>query len=164
VIAATHQNLEELMRAGRFREDLYFRLRVVEITVPPLRDRASDIPVLAEHLIRRASQLLGCGEPVLSKDAAGFLERQSWPGNVRELENTLLRAVVMAGTSGVIRLEHLHVSVPSRASVVETLEQNERTHIERVLALTDGHKANAAQLLGVSRPRLNRLLRKHGLE
>jgi DNA-binding NtrC family response regulator len=164
VITATHQNLEELMRAGRFREDLYFRLRVVEITLPPLRERASDIPVLAEHLIRRASDLLGCREPVLSRDAAEFITRQQWPGNVRELENTLLRAVVMASAGGVIRLEHLQVAAPSRTGDVETLEQNERAHIERVLASTDGHKANAALLLGVSRPRLNRLLRKHGLE
>jgi transcriptional regulator with PAS, ATPase and Fis domain len=83
---------------------------------------------------------------------------------VRELENTLLRAVVMASAGGVIRLEHLHTSTPSRTGEIETLEQNERAHIERVLAMTDGHKANAAQLLGVSRPRLNRLLRKHKLE
>jgi transcriptional regulator with GAF, ATPase, and Fis domain len=70
----------------------------------------------------------------------------------------------MASTGGVIRLEHLHLSAPARTDPVDTLEQNERAHIERVLALTDGHKANAAQLLGVSRPRLNRLLRRHGLE
>jgi DNA-binding NtrC family response regulator len=164
VIAATHQNLEELIRAGRFREDLYFRLRVLEITVPPLRDRSADLPLLAEHLVRRASELLGCREPVLSNEAVSFLEKQSWPGNVRELENTLLRAVVLASTAGVIRLEHLHMSVASRADSVDTLEQNERAHIQRVLIQTDGHKANAAKLLGVSRPRLNRLLRKHRLE
>jgi DNA-binding NtrC family response regulator len=96
VIAATHRDLETLTRSGGFREDLYFRLRVVEITVPPLRDRPGDIPILARHFVRRISRMLGCPEPALTAGAVGALITHLWPGNVRELENAILRAVVLA--------------------------------------------------------------------
>ena len=164
VLAATHQNLEALVADGGFRADLYFRLRVVDIEVPPLRARTADIPLLAEHLLSRACEALGRPVSVLADEATAVLVAHSWPGNVRELENCLLRAVVLA-SGNVIRAEHvqLGVAAASTAALLPTLETLERDHVERVLATFHGHKAKTARALGVSRPRLDRLLRKHGL-
>jgi len=165
VIAATHRNLEELIGEGRLREDLYYRLRVVEIIVPPLRERLADLPILAEHLVRRSSETLHRPPPVIAREAMDALRRHRWPGNVRELENCLTRAVVLA-TGDVIRPEHLAIAplpAGSRAHL-STLDELEREHIVRVLAAAGGHKARAAEILGVSRPRLNRLIEKYGLE
>jgi DNA-binding NtrC family response regulator len=165
VIAATHRELEAMVAAGQFRADLYYRLRVVEIVVPPLRDRPGDLPLLARALLHRASAALGRPAPVLASDALAALARHSWPGNVRELENCLTRALVVA-SGEVIRAEHVVLGVPTRNDApghVSTLEEMEREHVIRALAATRGHKARAAQLLGVSRPRLDRLLAKHGL-
>jgi two-component system response regulator AtoC len=166
VIAATHRNLEKLVAAGEFREDLYYRLRVVEITVPPLRERVADVPVLAEHLLRKASDTLQRPAPVLPRDALDALMAHTWPGNVRELENCLIRALVLA-TGDVIRPEHLAIGpAPNapRAARLTTLGHVERDHIVQVLGAVKGHKARAAQILGVSRPRLDRLMHKYGIE
>jgi DNA-binding NtrC family response regulator len=165
VIAATHRNLEEMIAGGRFREDLYYRLRVVEIVVPPLRERLTDLPVLAEHLIRRSSEMLHHTSPVISPEALDAMMRHRWPGNVRELDHCLTRAVVLA-TGGVIRPEHLALgpAPPESPAYLPPLDQTERDHVERVLSATGGHKARAAEILGVSRPRLNRLIEKYGLE
>ena len=165
VIAATHQDLEAMVGQRRFREDLYYRLRVVDILIPPLRDRADDIPLLAEHMIHRASAALDARTPVLSEDALDRLRAHRWPGNVRELENCLMRAVV-AASGTVIRPEHLSIASPTSEGAAEllSLEKLERDQIVRVLAATHGHKGRTAEILGVSRPRLNRLLLKHGIE
>ena len=165
VVAATHQPLETLIAERRFREDLYYRLRVVEITIPPLRERASDIPMLAEHMLRRAATSLRSPAAVLAPDALARLMEHRWPGNVRELENCLMRAVVVA-SGGVVRAEHLSMSSPGVESSepVPTLEDLERIHVTRVLEISRGHKGRAATLLGVSRPRLTRLMEKYGLQ
>jgi DNA-binding NtrC family response regulator len=165
VIAATHRYLEQMIGEGRFREDLYYRLRVVEVTVPPLRERLDDLPVLTEHLVRRASKTLHHDPPVISREALDAMLRHRWPGNVRELENCLTRAVVLA-TGDVIRPEHLAIgAVPAESPArLARLDELEREHVARVLAETDGHKARAAEILGVSRPRLNRLIEKYELE
>jgi DNA-binding NtrC family response regulator len=165
VIAATHQDLESLIAERRFREDLYYRLRVVEIVIPPLRDRPGDIPLLARHMIRRAARVLGSNEPILSDVALDRLRQHTWPGNVRELENCVMRAVVTASGS-VIRPEHLSFGAPKAMSEgrLSSLEEVERDQIARVLAATDGHKGAASEILGVSRPRLKRLINKYGLE
>ena len=165
VIAATHRDLEAMVEAGSFRGDLYYRLRVVEIGVPPLRERAGDLPLLASALLRRASAALDRPLPVLTSGALAALARHPWPGNVRELENCLTRALVVA-SGDVIHAEDLTlVEAPaSSAARIGTLDEMEREHVERALASTGGHKTRAAQLLGVSRPRLDRLLKKHGLE
>ena len=165
VITATHQNLEALVAAGTFRPDLYYRLRVLEIEVPSLRDRLSDVPQLAQHLTRRASRSIGRKAPVLSQEALDVLVTQDWPGNVRELENCLTRAVVLA-SGDVIRAEHITVggAASKSAAAPLTLEALERSHVEHTLAALDGHKAKTARVLGISRPRLDRLLRKYGLE
>jgi two-component system response regulator AtoC len=165
VIAATHQPLESLIGQRRFREDLYYRLRVVELVIPPLRERAADIPLLAEHMLRRAAAALSLPHAMLAPDALQKLMEHPWPGNVRELENCLMRAVV-AAPGHVIRVEHLSMSSPSASADgrVPSLEDLERVHVTRVLELAQGHKGRAANLLGVSRPRLNRLIEKYGLE
>ncbi len=165
VIAATHQNLESLVAAGRFRADLYYRLRVVDIEVPPLRERLRDVPQLAQHLSRRASRAMGRKAPILSQEAMAALIAHDWPGNVRELENCLTRAVVLA-SADVIRAEHITIGSPAAGAVTTllTLDAIERSHVEHTLAAFDGHKARTARVLGISRPRLDRLLRKYGLE
>ena len=166
VIAATHRNLERLVAGGEFREDLYYRLRVVEITVPPLRERIGDVVPLAEHLVRKVSESQGRPALMLSRESMDALMTHTWPGNVRELENCLTRAVVLA-TGDVVRPDHLAL-VPATASPtparLTTLEQVERDHLAQVLAAVRGHKARAAKILGVSRPRLDRLMRKYQLE
>jgi DNA-binding NtrC family response regulator len=163
VVAATHRDLERLVAEGEFREDLYYRLRVVEIFVPPLRDRPGDIPVLAEHLVRKASASAGRPAPALSDEALKALKTHTWPGNVRELENCLARAVVTA-TGHLIRPEHLEIR-PREEGVgaMDTLEAMERDHVARVLKAAGGQKSTAAEVLGVSRPRLDRLIDKYGL-
>ncbi len=164
VIAATHQDLEQMVVERRFREDLYYRLRVVEIVIPPLRDRKGDIPLLTEHMVRRASHAMNAALPVVSSEALEKLMSHTWPGNVRELEHCVMRAVVLA-SGNVVRPEHLSLSSPdvTESGPVATLDTIERSHIARALASTGGHKARAAELLGISRPRLNRLIAKYGL-
>jgi two-component system response regulator AtoC len=165
VIAATHRDLEQMIEAGGFREDLYYRLRVVEIVLPPLRDRRDDIPLLATELIRRTAASAEIQPAVLSKEALSRLLEHDWPGNVRELENCLARAAVVA-SGGVIRPEHLSIASPhsSTDESIAPLSEVEREHVAKALAATGGHKARTAELLGISRPRLNRLLEKYGLE
>jgi two-component system, NtrC family, response regulator HydG len=165
VIAATHQPLEAMIVARRFREDLYYRLRVVEIVIPPLRDRLSDMPLLIEHLLARAADSLGVATPVLSPAALDCMLQHSWPGNVRELENCIKRAVVIASGS-VIRPEHLSFTAPraDEGSRLSSLDDVEREQVVRVLAATGNHKGRAAEILGVSRPRLRRLIDKYGLQ
>ncbi len=162
VIAATHRNLEQLVERGEFREDLYYRLRVVEIAVPPLRERSGDIPALAEHLVRKVSLAADRPVPMLAPEAMDLLMSHAWPGNVRELENYLTRAVVLA-TGDVIRPEHLELDPREDAGELGTLETAERDHVTRVLTATQGHKSKAAEILGISRPRLDRLIDKYRL-
>jgi two-component system response regulator AtoC len=172
VIAATHRPLESLVREGRFREDLYFRLRVVDIEIPPLRARRGDISDLARHLLAKAShELHRVAE--LSSGAMRALEEYGWPGNVRELENTLVRALAL--TPGFVIAETDLGLEPSRAAGTgsiatgdadrvrgdRSLRAVEREHIERVLRECDNNKRRACKILGVSRPRLDRLLQRH---
>ncbi|NJD09253.1 MAG: sigma-54-dependent Fis family transcriptional regulator [Gemmatimonadetes bacterium] len=163
VIAATHRDLEALVGGGEFREDLYYRLRVVEIVVPPLRDRISDLPPLAEHLVRKASRAVGRESPLLAPETVETLLAHSWPGNVRELENCLTRAVVLA-RGDVIRPEDLALGPRGPAAHrLTTLEEAEKEHVAHVLEATHGHKSRTAEILGISRPRLDRLIQKYGL-
>jgi DNA-binding NtrC family response regulator len=168
VIAATHRPLEALVQAGRFREDLYFRLKVVEIVVPPLRERPEDIPLLAAHLLARVAGELHRDVRALSDEALRELARYDWPGNVRELENALTRAAVLA-RGPVVGLEHLvlgrSAAVPDpaeTATVGDRLDDVERAHVLRILARAGRNKRQAARLLGISRPRLDRLLAEGG--
>jgi two-component system response regulator AtoC len=165
VIAATHHDLETGIENGSFREDLYYRLKVVEVLLPPLRERRDDIPPLAEHLIRKASERLHKAAPAVADRTLATLVQHDWPGNVRELENCLTRAVALA-SGGVVRPEHLGITVTSvpSAGVFRSMDEMEEEHVRRVLAGVDGNKARAARVLGVSKPRLYRMLDKYGIE
>ena len=173
VMAATNQPLEQLVAQHRFRDDLYFRLKVVEIRVPPLRERSADIPLLANHLLARISRDLHQDVRVIADAAMEALLGYAWPGNVRELENTLTRAVVLARGPAVTReLVSLGPStgaladdVPGKgAAADDTLDALERAHVAKVLRRVGGHKRKAAEILGVSRPRLDRIITKYGLD
>jgi len=158
VITATHQPLEELVAEGRFRQDLYFRLKVVEIRVPALREHADDIELLATALLGRIREETGRDVRRISDEAMRRLRSHAWPGNVRELENTLLRAAILArGT--VIGPDHL--TLGSEAGVGEdlTLESALRRHVRRILERTAGDEAEAARLLGIARKELKEHLK-----
>ncbi len=176
VIAATHQPLEELVRQGRFREDLYFRLEVIEICVPPLRERRSDIPLLVGHLINRAARELGRPAPVVPAAVMNDLMSRDWPGNVRELENVLTRAVALCrgaaltlrdvggdeGDAFELADEDAHEAAAGPGEE-PTLEGMERRYVQRVLLKTGGNKSAAARILDISRPRLDRMIDRHHL-
>ncbi len=166
VLAATHRNMEEMLANSQLREDLYFRLRVIEITVPPLRERRGDIPVLCEHILSKVAQEIDAQVPSVPDDVMAVLLSYDWPGNVRELENALTRAVVMA-KGGALSLEHLALGARSetleREIEAESLEAIERSHVQRILSKAGGNKSRAARILGVSRPRLDRIISRHRL-
>ncbi len=170
VIAATHRPVEAMVRDGSFREDLYYRLRVVEIHVPPLRDRPGDIPALADHFLTRAIRSLGLPGKVIPPDVMRALREHDWPGNVRELENAIARAAVLAqGTA--LRVEHLGIG-RGGGGVLEaadslstaTLDDAERRQLLAALERTGGNKRQAARILEISRPRLDRLIRKYDID
>jgi two-component system, NtrC family, response regulator AtoC len=167
VLAATHHDLEALVAAGEFREDLYYRLRVVEITVPPLRERLGDLPLLARHFVQKIARELHRAPAALPDETLTVLLAYHWPGNVRELENCLARAVVLA-SGQVIRPEHLGLGgTTPPADLTDELPDlaaAERIHLERALATAGGNRTRAAELLGISRPRLYRMLHKYGLD
>ena len=151
VIAATHQPVEELIEEGRFREDLYFRLKVVEIEVPPLRARPDDIELIANALLGRIREETHRDVRRISDEAVAMLRSYSWPGNVRELENALMRAAIMArGT--VIGPDHLILGDdqgPKGHGVDLTLAAAIRRHVRVVLESTDGDESAAAEVLGI---------------
>jgi DNA-binding NtrC family response regulator len=159
-----------MARSGGFRQDLYFRLRVVDLYVPPLRERRGDIPRLARYLAVKAAMSLGRSAPVISDPAMASLLNHAWPGNVRELENAIMRAVVLA-QDNVLRADDFHFSHDTAMSTLPpelgdnlgTLADMERAYVQHVLAQTGGHKSKTAEILRVSRGRLDRIIEKHGL-
>ncbi|HUF69145.1 MAG TPA: sigma-54 dependent transcriptional regulator [Longimicrobiales bacterium] len=164
VVAATHRTIERMVEEGSFREDLYFRLRVVEVAIPPLRERRADIPLLTRYILGRVSRDLGRHLQVAA-EVLDVLLGHDWPGNVRELENALTRAAVLARGS-TITAEHLSLRSGSEQMPDpddQSLDAMERAHVQRVLAQTRHNKSRAAQILGVSRPRLDRMIARHGL-
>jgi len=192
VLAATNRDLEVLMKDGRFREDLYYRLNVVTVNLPTLRERRRDIPLLIEHLLAKyAGELAERGE---APDALDRLVGYDWPGNVRELENVIQRAMVMA-TSGIILPEHLPIgpvsagaSVSVDAPLEEVIERKlvecvrglrdhasanlydlmiglvEKPLLRAVLRETAGNQVRAAQILGINRNTLRKKLVEHGID
>jgi two-component system, NtrC family, response regulator AtoC len=166
VIAATHRPLEQLVRDGAFREDLYFRLHVVEITIPPLRERRGDIRVLAEKLLGRSAAALHKPGAFIPDDVMRLLEAYDWPGNVRELENALTRALVLARTPALSR-EHFALDASKRLTVPTPDDADDlsvaavvRAHVERMLASSGGNKTQASRVLKISRQRLDRILNR----
>lgn len=168
ILTATHRDLEAAVRRGEFRADLYFRLRVMEVRIPPLRERKSDIPELVDHLRERIGRTLGRLPMAVSDEALAALKAHDWPGNVRELHNCLIRAVVVAG-SDTLYPQDLDLIGPTdepgaAPGRLATLDDMEAEHVGRVLEATGGNKTRAAEILAISRPRLRRLIKKHGID
>jgi two-component system, NtrC family, nitrogen regulation response regulator GlnG len=193
VLAATHRDLEGMMREGRFREDLFYRLNVVMLSLPSLRERRGDIPLLVEHMLAKYAESLG--ERVIAADALDRLVGYAWPGNVRELENVIQRAMVMA-SAGVILPEHLPIGPVSAAAAVagtdasleEIIEKKmhecvrglrghtsanlhglmvglvEKPLLRAIMRETKGNQVRAAQLLGINRNTLRKKLKEHGID
>ena len=172
LIAATNADLEEEVKAGRFRADLFYRLNVIPILIPPLRDRTEDIDLLARHFISRFCSKLGTECKVLSPEARQLLLSYSWPGNVRELENTIERAVLLSRSKRLEladfpdRLLHTPKTGPVQAGhpVTPTLESIEKAYIHYVMSQTEGKKAEAARILGIDASTLYRKIRRYDLD
>ncbi len=167
IVCATHQNLKDLIAAGRFREDLYYRLAEIVVTIPPLRSRPGDASLLAHAFVRRVATEQKRGSISLRADAVAAIEAHPWPGNVRELENCVKRAVIMAD-GGTIGPDDLGLQAPvaagdERATLKQVRETAEREAVVRVLGRVNGNVSKAAELLGVSRPTLYDLMERFGL-
>jgi transcriptional regulator with GAF, ATPase, and Fis domain len=191
VIAATHQNLERLIEEGRFREDLYYRLNVISVSVPPLRERIEDLPELSSHFLKLHAQRSGKAVTQVDDDALSVLKAYGWPGNIRQLENVIERAIVVAEgntiTTDDLPAELLEAVQASRLTALLTPSSNgngegrsthesagirgereerdrrERERLVRALAQALGNKAEAARALGLARSTLVSRLKKHGL-
>ncbi len=177
LLTASHRDLEEMVRSGEFREDLFYRINVLAVHLPALRERREDIPLLAEHLLVRASREAGKPAPLLPHDVMAALVSHDWPGNVRELENEMRRLIVMAQEE--VTLEHLSPAVRERRSLgspeqARAMVENpgdiraavadlEMRSIEAALAQAGGNKSKAAASLGISRFALQRKLDKYDL-
>ncbi len=178
VIAATNRDPRRAIETGAFREDLYYRLSVFEIHLPPLRERPEDILVLAEAFLEELAGSVGRPAAGISEDARELLMAHPWPGNVRELRNAIERAVILCN-GGLVAREHLPMAITPRAAVTAAeaagstappfpaggveLSAVERDLVEKALARAKGNKSQAAKLLGLSRGQLYSLLRRHGL-
>jgi DNA-binding NtrC family response regulator len=165
ILAATNKDLVSLVQKGQFREDLFFRLNVLTIAVPPLRERGDDILMLARHFLDKFAKECGKEQIRLSDEVLDALTHYDWPGNVRELENMMHRLVVMAEseTIDVPDLPTLmRFSAPRTAGVDRTLAEVEAEHIRNVLAGVDGNKSKAARILGIDRKTLREKLKAYG--
>jgi DNA-binding NtrC family response regulator len=170
LIAATSRNLEQAVSEGAFREDLYYRLNVIAIEMPPLRDRRQDIPALVEHFLRRGERYFS-----ITPGALNLLCDHDWPGNVRELENTIERAVVLARTgvideSGIdlrpatrIAADDWEDRMPLQNGWKTNLARAEKSMISRALSMAEGNKSKAAEILGIHRRLLYEKMREHGI-
>jgi two-component system, NtrC family, response regulator AtoC len=173
LIAATNKDLRAEVHAGRFREDLFYRLNVVSIHLPPLRERREDIPALAHHFLQKYGEANGKAIGGIAPEAMTRLEVYSWPGNVRELENAIERAVAVSSHPILLPDDlPLHLAPPTAPAIegeapgsVEliSLEALTRQHIARVLAATSGNKKRAAEILGVDRRTLYRMLERYAM-
>jgi Nif-specific regulatory protein len=173
VIAATNRDLEQAVRDSQFRSDLYFRLRVIELIVPPLRQRPDDIMPLAEYFLNQFVSRSGYGPNGFSERAKYAMQKYQWPGNVRELRNCVERAFVLAN-GPLAEPEDLalsHLQLPGQATTTfvhsfagtyqeKTIEELEQQHIEATLEYTQGQKNRAASILGIERSTLDRKLKK----
>ncbi len=171
VIAATKVDLRTMVREGRFREDLFYRLNVVPVHLPPLRERHGDIPLLVQHFVAKYGGDRGFE---VKPETLDLMVQYSWPGNVRELEHSVERAIALAGQSRILKREHLvEMSADFKQAVKppdavrplkEVVEEAEREHLRHVLKLTGRHRAQAAAILGISRKNLWEKLRLYGID
>lgn len=167
LLAATHQHLTEMIHSGKFRSDLYFRISTVPLVVPALRERMEDIPIIAEHLLRRLAVDLAVGEISLSPGAATALQAYSWPGNIRELRNVLERAVLLRADDRISEKDlHFDIRIETSdasSARLRTLEEMERDYIAKVLRLEGGRVSAAAVKLGIARSSLYQKMKEYGL-
>lgn len=170
VIAATNKNLEEMVENGQFRADLYYRLNVVTINIPPLRERKEDIPILAEYLVDKIVREENISEKKVSKKTIEYLKRYDWPGNVRELENILERAINFLGEEEIIEPKHLPVKITDEqdygniGNLKEIMEEKEKKIIIDSLIHTKGNKTMAAEILNISRTSLYEKMKKYSID
>jgi len=169
IISASNINLEESVRSGDFREDLYYRLSVVPIHVPPLRRRKEDIPILAHHFLEKFSKKIKRHMPEVSPEAMDFLKEYAWPGNVRELEHIIERILILEDTD-IIRTRDLPSFISQRegdfrmfSEELFNLQELEKRYIRFVLRRTKGKKKQAADILGINRKTLGMKIKKYGL-
>lgn len=184
LVAATNANLEKAVENGKFREDLYYRLKVYSIILPPLRERRADIPLLIEHFLEQLSTLHGVEKPTITRAARQSLIRHDWPGNIRQLRNAL-EAMFVQDYDGVLDVDDLPDDIPpietpsdeieapagsaapilsgSDAMVGRTMQEIERYYIVKTLELTDGNRKEAASLLGMPERTLYRRIKEFGL-
>jgi transcriptional regulator with PAS, ATPase and Fis domain len=162
VVAATNRRLEQLIREGRFREDLYYRLNVVSFTMPSLKQRKEDIPLLAEHFLRRYTQETHRSIDKISREAIDEMMLHDWPGNVRELENAIERAVVV-GKERQIMPEDLPILChePALSARRNTLDEVERLHIHQILTENQWNIARSAKILGIDRSTLYNKIKRY---
>lgn len=164
LISATNENLEKLVEEGKFREDLYYRLNVFTIYVPPLRERRSDIPILANYFIQKFARQMNKPPLKISDEAMEILLNHHWPGNVRELENAIERAMVV-GKPPVIKPSDLPFHIEKNfVTETDSLEEVEKNHIQRVLRKYDWNISKAATALGIDRVTLYNKIKKYGLQ
>ena len=167
IIAATNRGLAKEMREGRFREDLFYRLSVVPINLPPLRERRDDIPLLAEYFLRKFREKRKRNVRGISEEAMRSLEAYDWPGNVRELENAIERAVVMAEGDMIEPVDLLYYGLAHRTesepAAGRRLAEAEKEEIVKALKQFNGHKSQAAEYLGINRKTLREKIRKYGI-
>jgi len=173
LIAATHQNLEECVKKGSFREDLYYRLNVIPLRIPPLRERKEDISTTARHLLTKLNREFGSSVSKISPEVIQIFENYDWPGNVRELANTLERILYsIDGLENVIRVEHLPIvfrglkekSKNTRGTLLRTIVENsEKDALIKTLRLSNNNKNKAARILGIHRTALYKKMKKYNL-
>ena len=168
-VAATNKDLMAEVRAGRFREDLYYRLNVISINLPPLRERREDIEPLARHFLETAARRMKKEVRAIDDAALEALVRYDWPGNVRELENVIERAVILAKngmiSAGLLPLGgRKEAPAPAGSPPLVSLDEVERRHITAVLRETGFHKSRTAEILGLSRKTLDRKISEYGLD
>lgn len=170
VIAATNNDLQEKVKLGLFREDLFYRLKVVNIDIPPLRERREDIMDLIQTLLGRINREMRNNVSRLSMEVIDAFHHYHWPGNIRELENVLTKAVALSPTETITLdqipefiIEQSRSDLESMLPVHTSLDDMEKNHVLRVLNSTSWHKGESCRILGVSRPRLRRIIKQHGL-
>ena len=180
IVALTNKNLKELAENGKFREDLFYRLNVITISVPPLRSHISDLEMLTLHFIKKANIMMNTSIKSITKEALDFLSTHSWPGNIRELENTILRASIKTKDKILTRDSFIFL-LPEKKEQSDSREKQpgsenftapdkliplrdvERNYIEFVLKQTNWHKGKSAELLGITRPTLDKRIEEFGL-